>query len=100
MSRNRQLCGGVSAAGMIRTTPPVSIDDATDLTARIGTIACPTLLLWGDADAVSPVAVGERLRRLLPASRLRVFAGAGHDLIRTHARDVAAEIAAHLGVSR
>ena len=84
----------------IRENPGIPrwfIDDTTDLTARIGAIVCPTLLLWGDADAISPVAVGERLHRLLPMSRLRVFAGAGHDLIRTHARDVAAEIAAHLG---
>ena len=67
-----------------------------DLTAVIPTIACPTLLLWGDADPISPVTVGERLAALLPNARLRVMAGGDHDLAQTHAAELAPLVAEHL----
>lgn len=67
-----------------------------DFTARLPGVTCPSLLLWGGADPISPVAVGERLRELLPDARLEVVAGAGHDLVDTHARELAPVVAAHL----
>jgi pimeloyl-ACP methyl ester carboxylesterase len=67
-----------------------------DHTARIPTIACPTLLLWGDADPISPVAVGERLAGLLPDARLHVVAGGEHDLAVTEAAALAPLVEAHL----
>lgn len=67
-----------------------------DLSARLPTIGAPTLLLWGDADPVSPPAVGQRLLGLLPEARLQVLAGGGHDLATTHAAQVAALVSAHL----
>ncbi|AWB22194.1 alpha/beta hydrolase [Methylobacterium currus] len=71
-------------------------DPVEDLSAQIPSIQVPALLLWGDADPVSPVAVGQRLASLLPQSRLRIIPGAGHDLAQTHAEIVAAEIRRHL----
>lgn len=56
----------------------------------------PTLLLWGDADPISPVAVGERLLGVLPCARLQVLPGGAHDLALTHATAVAAHIDRHL----
>ncbi len=67
-----------------------------DLSSQIPSIKAPALLLWGDADPISPVAVGERLLALLPNARLRVFPGADHDLAKTHADEVAVEIKRHL----
>ncbi len=67
-----------------------------DLSAAIGTVAAPTLLLWGDSDPISPVAVGERLRALLPHATLHVLPGADHDLAQTHAAAAAALIEEHL----
>lgn len=67
-----------------------------DLSARIATIAAPTLLLWGDQDPLSPVGVGETLLSLLPRARLEIIAGGAHDLAVTHADQVAALIDAHL----
>ncbi|MBI4046352.1 MAG: alpha/beta fold hydrolase [Devosia nanyangense] len=67
-----------------------------DLSARLGEIACPTLLLWGDSDPISPVAVGRRLEALLPNGRLQVIEGGDHDLAITHAQDVAKLIARHI----
>ncbi|GEM_PF-753150 len=48
-----------------------------DLESEPGRISQPVLLLWGDADPYSPVAVGERLLALLPDARFHVVAG-GH----------------------
>jgi pimeloyl-ACP methyl ester carboxylesterase len=37
-----------------------------DLSDALHCINAPTLLLWGDADPISPVAVGDRLASLIP----------------------------------
>ncbi|MDR3519022.1 MAG: alpha/beta hydrolase [Azospirillaceae bacterium] len=67
-----------------------------DLSTQIKSIHAPTLLLWGDSDPISPVAVGERLRTLLPDARIHVVNGADHDLAQTHADVVANLIEQHL----
>jgi pimeloyl-ACP methyl ester carboxylesterase len=72
-------------------------DARVDLTALIPTIACPMLLLWGEADPISPVAVGERLLGLAQDARLHVVAGGEHDLAQTRAEQIAPLIATHLG---
>ena len=59
-------------------------------------IAAPTLLIWGDKDAVSPVAVGEHLAGRLPHARLEIIPGGDHDVASTHADPVARLIAKHL----
>jgi haloalkane dehalogenase len=41
-------------------------------------IGAPTLLLWGEEDAFSPVAGGHRFEREIPGSELVVVPGAGH----------------------
>jgi pimeloyl-ACP methyl ester carboxylesterase len=67
-----------------------------DLSAQLGLIEASTLLLWGDQDPISPVAVGERLRELLPNGTLSVVAGGGHDFVRSHTGLIAPLIAEHL----
>ncbi|MDR1988779.1 MAG: alpha/beta hydrolase [Acidobacteriaceae bacterium] len=71
-------------------------DPVGDLSNDIPSITQPTLLLWGDVDPISPVAVGTRLLSLLPKARLHVVPGADHDLARTHAEAVAIEVMRHL----
>jgi pimeloyl-ACP methyl ester carboxylesterase len=67
-----------------------------DFTGQMPTLAQPTLLIWGDADPISPVAVGQRLAGLLPSASLHIIAGGDHDLAVTHAEAVARLIGAHL----
>jgi pimeloyl-ACP methyl ester carboxylesterase len=67
-----------------------------DLSSQIRDVRVPVLLLWGDADPISPVAVGERLLSLLPDASLKVVSGADHDLAVTHAELVAAYIDDHI----
>jgi poly(3-hydroxyoctanoate) depolymerase len=66
------------------------------LTYELGRITQPVLLLWGDADPFSPVAVGQRLLELLPDARLQVISGGNHDLARDHALRLAPVVDAHL----
>jgi pimeloyl-ACP methyl ester carboxylesterase len=77
------------AAGWIREL-------RVDLTARIPSIRAPALLVWSDADPVSPLALGEHLARLLPRAELVVVRGAGHMFARDRAAEVAAHVARHL----
>lgn len=66
------------------------------LSVTSGGVNMPVLLLWGDSDPISPVAVGEHLAGLLPRATLYVLTGAGHDLGSSHAPEVAQLIDRHL----
>jgi pimeloyl-ACP methyl ester carboxylesterase len=72
------------------------MDARVDLTDRIPSITTPTLLIWGDADPISPVAVGRHLATLLPNAQLVVIPGGGHALARDRADEVAPLIRRHL----
>jgi pimeloyl-ACP methyl ester carboxylesterase len=71
-------------------------DERRDLTGRIREITIPVLLLWGDDDPISPVAVGRRLLELFPAAELVVVKGGTHDLVSERADDIAPRIDRHL----
>lgn len=71
----------------------------TDLSGRLPEVMAATLLLWGDADPFSPIAVGERLAQRLPRARLQVIPGGDHDLGLHHAERLAPLIDAHLAAA-
>ncbi len=75
---------------------PWILDARPDYTPDLPRVTQPTLLLWGDADPISPVAIGERLRDSLPNARLHIITGGRHDLAVAHAEGVAPLIRAHL----
>ena len=72
------------------------VDYAGDASSTISTLSAPTLLLWGDADPISPPAIGRRLHELLACSSMHVVPGANHDFAQTMAARVAPLIDAHL----
>ncbi|MGH7302685.1 MAG: alpha/beta fold hydrolase [Candidatus Rokuibacteriota bacterium] len=76
--------------------PSWFVDERRDLTGRIREIAIPVLLLWADADPISPVAVGRRLAELFPRAELVVFAGGTHNLVLERADEVVPYIERHL----
>lgn len=78
------------------TFPAWFADYRTDLTGRLGSLNIPTLLLWGDNDPISPPAVGEKLRSLLPRAELHILNGGTHDLGFELAAKVAPLINKHL----
>jgi non-heme chloroperoxidase len=59
---------------------PVMIDALVryDATAALGKIRAPTLLLWGDRDALFSRAEQDQFLAAVPGARLRVYEGTGH----------------------
>ena len=79
---------GISLVGWVLTfLPPVY---HRMLSEQIRSV--PTLLLWGDADLVSPVAVGKAVVKSLLRRQPLHLSGADHNLAQTHTGAVAAEI--------
>jgi pimeloyl-ACP methyl ester carboxylesterase len=60
-----------------------------DHSADVTSITCPTLLIWGDSDPISPPLVGERLSSLIKGSKLRIIADGNHDLGRERSHEIA-----------
>ena len=58
-----------------------------DIQTKLNHIAAPTLLVWGEGDAIVPVELGERLAQTLPSARLVVLPGAGHNPMWDRAED-------------
>lgn len=67
-----------------------------DHTADMARITQPVLLLWGDADPISPATVGRHLERLLPDATLHIVAGGDHDFAKLRAAEIAPLVAAHI----
>lgn len=76
--------------------PSWFLKERRDLTERLHEISCPVLLLWGDADPISPEAVGRRLAELFPRAELVVVKGGTHDLVSDKAHEVTPHIQRHL----
>jgi len=70
-SADYRAMAGVMRASMVRTVN-------LDLTACLGAVNAPTLLLWGEKDTATPLADGRKMEQLIRGSRLIVVAGAGH----------------------
>jgi pimeloyl-ACP methyl ester carboxylesterase len=51
---------------------------AEDIRPSLSDLRGPTLLVWGERDALVPLSVGETLQREIPRSRLVVISDAGH----------------------
>jgi pimeloyl-ACP methyl ester carboxylesterase len=72
------------------------VDDRTDLTARLGAIRAPTLLLWSDSDPVSPLSVGRFLAARIAGARLEVVRGGSHAFASERPDEVAPLVRRHL----
>jgi pimeloyl-ACP methyl ester carboxylesterase len=49
-----------------------------DFSSRLGEIACPTLIVWGDNDRVITARDADRFAELIPGSRKVIFEDTGH----------------------
>ena len=72
------------------------VDDAEDLTSRLGDLHAPVQLVFGERDLIAPPAVGRFLLEHLPGARLEVVEGATHDLEAEEPDLLASLIEAHL----
>jgi pimeloyl-ACP methyl ester carboxylesterase len=78
------------------TIPRWFAEYRNDISSNISSVRAPVLLLWGDVDPISPVAVGKRLQGLLPKSKMYVIPGGEHDLANKLAAKIAPLIKEHL----
>jgi non-heme chloroperoxidase len=66
----------------------------TDFRSELPRITVPTMILHGDQDASCPIgATGRRVAALIPNGRLKIYPGARHGLIASHAGEVSQDIA-------
>lgn len=72
------------------------VDDRTDLADRLQDVRAPTLLVWSDADPISPPSVARYLAERLPDARIEVVPGGTHAFASERADEVAALARAHL----
>jgi pimeloyl-ACP methyl ester carboxylesterase len=49
-----------------------------DKTAMLKTLSVPTLIMWGDKDALIPVTDAQRFAADIPGARVRIYEGLGH----------------------
>ena len=63
---------------VVQTAKQIVPDDIEAVTARYKTISVPVLIIWGAADEVVPVSVGENFTRDIPNSELVILPKCGH----------------------
>jgi pimeloyl-ACP methyl ester carboxylesterase len=78
-----------TAAGWLTT-------ERIDYTEQLHRVTVPTCLIWGDADPISPPAVGRALHRALRSAVLHVVAGGTHMLVRERPGELTTIITQHL----
>jgi pimeloyl-ACP methyl ester carboxylesterase len=69
------MAADVRPASMGTALLLMAVTDQRDLLPRI---AIPTLLIWGELDARSPLSVAHQFENAIPGAQLVVIAGAGH----------------------
>ncbi len=72
--------------------PHFFVDDRADLTDHLSAIRAPTLLVWGDADPISPPAVGRFLASRIRDSRLVLVSGGTHAFANERPDEVAGPV--------
>jgi len=74
----------------------LAILETADLRADLPRIACPTLLLMGQRDQLTPAAAGLEMWEQLPDARLHIFPHAGHAPFFSHLPEFLAQLRAFL----
>ena len=70
------------------TQPDWFVTTQTNYQDQLQHIQCPSLLLWGGIDPISPVEVGQYLQQCLKQAELHVIAEGQHHFAKTHALQV------------
>jgi pimeloyl-ACP methyl ester carboxylesterase len=63
-----------------------------DLFPELANIRCPTLVLGGELDPITPVADAEDIAAAIPQAEVRIFEGAGHGVFRDQPEEAIAVI--------
>jgi pimeloyl-ACP methyl ester carboxylesterase len=67
------------------------------LRERLAKVEAPTLVVWGDRDALMPADTGEQIVRIMPEARLAVVEGCGHAVPEERPEALVELVREHLG---
>ncbi len=67
-----------------------------DLSGDVHSITCPTLIFAGDDDPITPLVNAQWLKRTIPNSQLKIYAGAGHVLQGERTKDFVDDVTVFL----
>jgi len=84
--------GPTRVRGHLRALGSLMVDRRKDLPLDPSTISQPVLIIWGAADRWLPASHAERLRALIPNSRLTVIENAGHLVLEEQPEEAAHDI--------
>jgi pimeloyl-ACP methyl ester carboxylesterase len=70
-----EIAGTVRPDSLKRAAVAMADADLRDLLPRV---VVPTLVVWGELDARSPLSVASQFERAIPDAKLVVIPGAGH----------------------
>jgi pimeloyl-ACP methyl ester carboxylesterase len=51
-----------------------------NLIGQVGTISCPTLIIWGEKDKYTPLWQAKQVQLAIPNSKLKIYSGVNHGL--------------------
>lgn len=85
------------AGVLIRSARSIDPDSYGAITARYREIDVPTLIVWGREDRIVRIGQGKRLAGEMPAARLAVIEGCGHNPHEERPRETVAAILEFLG---
>jgi pimeloyl-ACP methyl ester carboxylesterase len=74
----RPWIGEVGQEAFYRQMSQFDLRYTDEVEPLYGSVRCPTLILWGEADHWLPIEGGYRLRDRIPSSRFQAIAGSGH----------------------
>ena len=75
---NMSMREGTRKATLARFASYTPNDTKTPTETDMATLSMPTLILWGETDALTPPSNGEHFNRVLPNSKLIVYPEVGH----------------------
>jgi 2-hydroxymuconate-semialdehyde hydrolase len=84
--------GPTRVRGHLRALGSLMVDRRKDMSLDPSTISQPVLIIWGAADRWLPASHAERLRALIPNSRVTVIENAGHLVLEEQPEEAAHDI--------
>ena len=70
--------GRIAGTAWVVTSTARHAEEVKHYAGALGTLARPTLIVWGEHDEVFPVSVGKKLHTLIKGSELLVIKASGH----------------------
>lgn len=92
----RPFAGAEGRDALVALVRALSGSETADVGARLGDLAIPTAIVWGEQDRITPASIGRQLHRAIPGATLDLLPGMRHFTPEEAPQPVADAIAALL----